>query len=66
MLPRPPYVRPPFPKIFFFETAWPIKDKILCCVSLRRGTKLCINGPGHMTKMAAMRISAKNLKTEVL
>ena len=26
------------------------------------GTKVCINGPGHMTKMAAMRIYGKNLK----
>ena len=26
------------------------------------GTKLCLNGPGHMTKMAAMSIYGKNLK----
>ena len=26
------------------------------------GTKVCINGPGHMTKMAAMPIYGKNLK----
>ena len=26
------------------------------------GTKICSNGPGHMTKMAAMAIYAKNLK----
>ena len=26
------------------------------------GTKVYINGPGHMTKMAAMPISGKNLK----
>ena len=25
-------------------------------------TKVCINGPGHMTKMAAMPIYGKNLK----
>ena len=27
-----------------------------------RRTKLCSNGPGHMTKMAAMPIYSKNLK----
>ena len=27
-----------------------------------RGTKVCSNGPGHMTKMAAMPIYGKNLK----
>ena len=26
------------------------------------GTKVCINGPGHMTKMAAMPIYGKNFK----
>ena len=26
------------------------------------GTKVCSNGPGHMTKMAAMPIYSKNLK----
>ena len=26
------------------------------------GTKVCSNGPGHMTKLAAMPISGKNLK----
>ena len=26
------------------------------------GTKVCSNGPGHMTKMAAMPIYVKNLK----
>ena len=25
------------------------------------GTKVCSNGPGHMTKMATMPISGKNL-----
>ena len=27
-----------------------------------RGTKSCLNGPGHMTKMAAMPIHGKNVK----
>ena len=31
-----------------------------------RGTKVCSNGPGHMTKMAAMPIYGKNLKKNLL
>ena len=30
------------------------------------GTKVCSNGPGHMTKMAAMPIYGKNLKNLLL
>ena len=30
------------------------------------GTKVCSNGPGHMTKMAAMHIYGKNLKNLLL
>ena len=30
------------------------------------GTKVCSNGPGHMTKMAAMPIYSKNLKNLLL
>ena len=29
---------------------------------LEGGTKVCINGPGHMTKMATTPIYGKNLK----
>ena len=29
---------------------------------LEGGTKVCINGPGHMTKMAAMSIYGKTFK----
>ena len=36
-------------KIYTFQT------------SLKGGTKVYINGPGHMTKMAAMAINSKNL-----
>ena len=43
-----------FSNVFSSETA--------CGASLGRGTKVCINGPGHMTKMAAMPIYGKNLK----
>ena len=30
------------------------------------GTKVCINGPGHMTKMVPMPIYGKNLKNLLL
>ena len=29
--------------------------------SVRRRKQVCINGPGHMTKMAAMAINSNNL-----
>ena len=38
------------------------QSQILCGASWEGGTKVCINGPGHMTKMAAMPINGKNLK----
>ena len=53
-------VRPPFSKIFFSETAWPIKAKFYVEPPWEGGTKVCINGPGHMTKMAAMPIYGIN------
>ena len=58
---RRPSVRPPFSKIFS-ETAWPIKAKFYVEPPWEGGTKVYINGPGHMTKMAAMPIYGKNLK----
>ena len=48
--------------IFSSETAWPIKAKFYVEPPWEGGTKVCINGPGHMTKMAAMPIYGKNLK----
>ena len=57
-----PSVRPPFSKIFFSETAWPIKAKFYVEPPWEGGTKVCINGLGHMTKMAAMPIYGKNLR----
>ena len=42
------------------ETAWPIKAK-LHVEHVEGGTKVCINGPGHMSKMAAMAVNSKNL-----
>ena len=56
-------VRPfTFSNIFSSETAWPIKAKFYMEPSWEGGTKVYINGPGHMTKMAAMPIYDKNLK----
>ena len=53
-----------FSNIFSSETAWPIKVKAKFYVEppWEGGTKVDINGPVHMTKMAAMPIYGKNLK----
>ena len=53
--------RPPFSNVFSSEIAWPIKAKFYVEPSWEGGTKVYINGPGHMTKMAAMAIYGKNL-----
>ena len=56
-------VRPStFSNVFSSETAWPIKAKFYVEPPWEGGTKVCINGLGHMTKMAAMPIYGKNLK----
>ena len=47
--------------IFSSETAMPIKAKFYVESPWEGGTKVCINGPDHMTKMAAMPIYGKNL-----
>ena len=57
---RRPSVCPPFSKIFSPETAWPIKAKLYVEPPWEGGTKVCINGQGHMTKMAAMPIYDEN------
>ena len=49
-------VRPPFSKIFSSESTGPIKAKFHVEPPLAGGTKVCINGPGHMPKIAAMPI----------
>ena len=49
-----------FSNIFSSETAWPIKAKFYVEPPWEGGTKVCINGPGYMTKMAAMPIYGKN------
>ena len=49
--------------IFFsLETTRPIEAKFYVEPPLDWGTKACSNGPGHMTKMAAMPIYDKNFK----
>ena len=47
--------------IFSSETAGLIKAKLYVEPPWEGGTKVYINGPGHMTKMAAMPIYGKNL-----
>ena len=51
-----------FSNIFFSETTGPIEAKFHVGPPWDRGTKVCSNGSGHMTKMAAMPISGKNLQ----
>ena len=43
------------------ETALPIKAKLYMEPPWEGGTKVYINGPGHMTKMAAMPVCGKNI-----
>ena len=47
--------------VFSSETTWPIKAKFYVEPRWEGGLKVYINGPGHMTKMAAMPIYGKNL-----
>ena len=47
--------------VFSSETAWPIKAKFYVDPPWERGTKVYINDPGYMTKMAARPIYGKNL-----
>ena len=50
---------------FSLETAGPIEAKVPVeppWIGGGGGAKVCSNGPGHMTKMAAMPIFGKNLK----
>ena len=55
---RPLSVRPAtFSNIFSSETNGPIKFKIHMETPYDAGTKVCSNGPRHMTKMATTPIS---------
>ena len=70
-IPRPSVRRPSasisrrpssrFSNLFSSETTWPIKAKFYVEPPWEGGTKVYINGLGHMTKMAAMPIYGKNL-----
>ena len=60
------YILPLYSNTFFSETAWPIKVKIYVEHRYERGMKVCINGQGHMTKMAVMAINSKNLQNLLL
>ena len=51
-----------FSNFFFLETAKPIEAKVQMEPPWDRETKVCSNGPDHMTNMAAMPIFDKNLK----
>ena len=51
-----------FSNIFSCETTGPIEAKFHMEPPWDGGMKICSNGPGHMTKMAAMPIYGKNLK----
>ena len=53
-------------KVFSSETAWPIKAKFYVEPPREGGTKVYINGPGHMTKMATMPIYCKTFKNLLL
>ena len=46
--------------VFSSETAWPIKAKFFVEYPWEGGRKVYINGPDHMTKMAATPIYGKN------
>ena len=47
-------------KVFFSETAWPIKMKFYVEPPWVGGTEVCTRDLGHMTKMAATPIYGKN------
>ena len=51
-----------FANFFSLETAKLIEAKFHMEPPWDGGTKVCSNGPGHMTNMDAMQISGKNLK----
>ena len=53
-----------FYNFFSLPTARPIETKFHVKPPWDRWTKVCSNGPGHMTKMAAMPIYGKNLNND--
>ena len=64
---RPSVVRPfTFSNVFSSEIAWQIKAKFYVEPPWEGGTKVYINGPGHMTKMAAMPLYGETFKNLLL
>ena len=55
-----------FSNFFFLETAQPIEAKFYVEPPWDTGMKVCSTGPSHMTKMAAMPIYGKSLKSLLL
>ena len=53
---------PTFSNFFSLETARPIAAKFHVDYPWDGETEICSNGPGHMTKMAAIPIYGKNIK----
>ena len=51
-----------FSNIFSSETLGPIEAKFHVEPPWERTTKVCSNGPGHMTRMATMPIYGKKVK----
>ena len=51
-----------FSDIFSSDTTGPIEAKFHMELPWDGGTKVCSNGPGHMTKIVAMPVYGKNLK----
>ena len=51
-----------FPNFFFLEISGPIEAKFHVQSPWDRRTKVCSNGPGHMTNMATVLICGKNIK----
>ena len=51
-----------FAIFFSLKTAEPTEAKFHMKPPWDGGTKICSNGPGHMTSMAAIHIYSKNLK----
>ena len=52
--------------LYEYQRSRPIDAKFHVELSRDGGTKICSNGPGHMTSMAAMLIYGKNLKNLLL
>ena len=55
-----------FSNFFSLETARPIEAKFHVDSPWDGANKVCSNGPGHKTKMAAMPIYGKNMKKNLL